>query len=403
MKTTVKNILLTLCATTLLLPVSCRDMLNNELLPGSQYENILQYTHENNSESLFELNYLNDPQNAALSLFFMMTGWRSEKMTLPEGSDIYNGTWGFCNPQKELYDVFVSEEGANGLRLKQTLKSYDRLIAEGYTVKPTDALFGVEGALMWKTRKVNGEVVMKYTTINFCLGALVTAGCVLLAACENNTLDPLSGKYPEPETYALNAVLLQQASKGETARTFTLFVELDGDIYTIRGVVMLDDGSMIRITYTGVLVFEAELPSFSYTLEVTKPYSWTPDGTTFIAVEGSQLNKITVASDGQTVACLEIVTEEDPASLTGEYPLKSVTSLERAVIQGQYLNLAWIGVPLDMVVESCSYYMEGESKMFIREGAIRIADADGVAFGNLPAKGSINITGATHTLVNPDL
>ena len=375
MKTTVKNILLTLCATTLLLPVSCRDMLDNELLPGSQYENILQYTHENNSESLFELNYLNDPQNAALSLFFMMTGWRSEKMTLPEGSDIYNGTWGFCNPQKELYDVFVSEEGANGLRLKQTLKSYDRLIAEGYTVKPTDALYGVEGALMWKTRKVNGEVVMKYTTINFCLGALVTAGCVLL----------------------------QQASKGETARTFTLFVELDGDIYTIRGVVMLDDGSMIRITYTGVLVFEAELPSFSYTLEVTKPYSWTPDGTTFIAVEGSQLNKITVASDGQTVACLEIVTEEDPASLTGEYPLKSVTSLERAVIQGQYLNLAWIGVPLDMVVESGSYYMEGESKMFIREGAIRIADADGVAFGNLPAKGSINITGATHTLVNPDL
>ena len=310
---------------------------------------------------------------------------------------------------------------------------------------------------------------MKHSIIS-CFKAAIAAGWILvaLAACENNAIDPLSGKYPEPEYCPLKALLSQNAVKGESARTFTLelgeagqslsiecigsrmtyflapgtytpagrneakagnyvtgdaeggswwttpdarrkladgtlFVALNGETYTIRGVVMLDDGSMIRITYTGVLVFEAELPSFSYTLEVTKPYSWTPDGTTFIAVEGSQLNKITVASDGQTVACLEIVTEEDPASLTGEYPLKSVTSLERAVIQGQYLNLAWIGVPLDMVVESGSYYMEGESKMFIREGAIRIADADGVAFGNLPAKGSINITGATHTLVNPDL
>lgn len=130
-----------------------------ELLPGNQYENILQYTHENNSESLFELNYVNDPQNAAMSLLFLMTGWRSEKMTLPEGSDIYNGTWGFCNPQKDLYDAFVAEEGAQGLRLKQTMKTYDQLLAEGYAIKPTDALYGVEGALMWKTRKVNGEVV----------------------------------------------------------------------------------------------------------------------------------------------------------------------------------------------------------------------------------------------------
>ncbi|MDR1557552.1 MAG: RagB/SusD family nutrient uptake outer membrane protein [Tannerellaceae bacterium] len=130
-----------------------------ELLPGSQYENILQYTHENNSESLFELNYLNDPQNTAMSLYVMMTGWRSEKMILPEGSDIYNGTWGFCNPQKELYDAFVAEEGANGLRLTQTMKTYDQLVAEGYAIKSTEMLYGVEGALMWKTRKVNSEFV----------------------------------------------------------------------------------------------------------------------------------------------------------------------------------------------------------------------------------------------------
>jgi hypothetical protein len=130
-----------------------------ELLPGNQYENLLQYTLENNSESLFELNYLNDPQNTAMSLYTMMTGWRSEKMVLPEGSDIYNGTWGFCNPQKDLYDAFVGAEGANGLRLKQTMKTHDQLVAEGYAIKPTEMLYGVEGALMWKTRKENGEFV----------------------------------------------------------------------------------------------------------------------------------------------------------------------------------------------------------------------------------------------------
>ncbi|MDR0619777.1 MAG: RagB/SusD family nutrient uptake outer membrane protein, partial [Bacteroidales bacterium] len=80
------------------------------LLPGNDYENILQYTRENNSESMFELNSLDDPNNAVMSLYAAMTGWRSEKMTLAPEYDIYNGTWGFCNPQKELYDAFVAEE-----------------------------------------------------------------------------------------------------------------------------------------------------------------------------------------------------------------------------------------------------------------------------------------------------
>jgi hypothetical protein len=132
-----------------------------ELLPGNQYENILQYTHDNNSESLFELNYVNDPQNAAMSLYVMMTGWRGDHMDFPGSgpSDLRSDTWGFCNPQKELYDAFVTEEGVNGLRLTQTMKTYDQFVALGYTIKATSELYGVEGALMWKTRKVNGEFV----------------------------------------------------------------------------------------------------------------------------------------------------------------------------------------------------------------------------------------------------
>ncbi|MDR2653654.1 MAG: RagB/SusD family nutrient uptake outer membrane protein [Prevotellaceae bacterium] len=128
-----------------------------ELLSGNQYENILQYTHENNSESVFELNYLNDPNNTAfLNLHFAMTGWRTDKMSLALGTDIYSGTWGFCNPQKELYDAFVAEEGANGLRLTQTMKTYDQILALGHSV--VQEMYGHEGYFMWKTRKVNGEV-----------------------------------------------------------------------------------------------------------------------------------------------------------------------------------------------------------------------------------------------------
>ncbi|MDR1593075.1 MAG: RagB/SusD family nutrient uptake outer membrane protein [Prevotellaceae bacterium] len=128
-----------------------------ELLPGNQYENILQYTHENNSESVFELNYLNDPQNTAfLNLLFAMTGWRTDHMSLAVGTDIYSGTWGYCNPQKELYDAFVAEEGENGLRLNHTMKTYAQIQALGHSV--TQEMIGHEGYFKWKDRKVSGEI-----------------------------------------------------------------------------------------------------------------------------------------------------------------------------------------------------------------------------------------------------
>jgi hypothetical protein len=136
-----------------------------ELLPGNQYENILQYTDENSSESLFEFNYVDDPQNAAFSLLAAMTGWRTDHMVTPEWSStgnpsgINNGTWGFCNPQKELYDAFVAEEGANGTRLAQTMITFDQFSALGFTINESQELYGVEGYLMWKNRKVNGEYI----------------------------------------------------------------------------------------------------------------------------------------------------------------------------------------------------------------------------------------------------
>jgi hypothetical protein len=122
------------------------------------YGEMLQYTNENNCESMFELNYLNDPNNAqVVNLYFAMTGWRTDQMNINPASDIYVGTWGYLNPQKELYDAFVATEGVNGYRLTRTMINFDQLTALGHSIMPGKELYGVEGYLMWKTRKVKGE------------------------------------------------------------------------------------------------------------------------------------------------------------------------------------------------------------------------------------------------------
>ncbi|MDR1348693.1 MAG: RagB/SusD family nutrient uptake outer membrane protein [Prevotellaceae bacterium] len=123
------------------------------------YENILQYTVDNCCESLFEINRLNDPNNAFTNwtLFAAMTGWRTDHMKIT--SEIYDGTWGFCNPQKDLYDAFVAEEGENGYRLNATMKSYDKVLEQGDTITDPQGLYGHEGYFIWKSRIVAGEMI----------------------------------------------------------------------------------------------------------------------------------------------------------------------------------------------------------------------------------------------------
>ncbi|MDR3286262.1 MAG: hypothetical protein LBT27_02310 [Prevotellaceae bacterium] len=158
----------------------------------------------------------------------------------------------------------------------------------------------------------------------------------------------------------------------------TLSVGKNDDNYTIRGTVLLEDNSMVKINYTGTIVFEPDPPSLTYKLKVTKPYAWTTDGTTYTPITGSQLNTITVLSEGIELAVLDVITEENPTTLAGTYQVKAVTALERAVAQGVYMDIAgWFGVPGIPVTEAPSYYLDNEIKMFIREGAITITDNNG--------------------------
>ena len=122
------------------------------------YGEILQTTAENNCESLFEFNSLNDPSLSPFDLMFCMTGWRTDKMTISSTADIYQGTWGYCvYYQKELYDAFVDTEGVNGYRLNKTMLSYDKLLASGSSIQSAQVLYGCEGNITWKARRTNTE------------------------------------------------------------------------------------------------------------------------------------------------------------------------------------------------------------------------------------------------------
>ncbi|MDR3226438.1 MAG: RagB/SusD family nutrient uptake outer membrane protein [Prevotellaceae bacterium] len=129
-----------------------------ELYQGD-YDDILQYTTENNSESIFEINRVNDVNNPYnyVSVYTAMVGWRGDAMSIT--SDIEKTTWGFCNPQKELYDAFVAEEGATGYRLKSTMLNYNDVLAQGDAILSGKLLYGHEGYFMWKNRVVADEMI----------------------------------------------------------------------------------------------------------------------------------------------------------------------------------------------------------------------------------------------------
>ena len=115
-----------------------------------EIENMLQYTTKNNCESMFEVNHLNDPNNAFTnwSLIAAMCGWRTDRMEINSGT-VSKDTWGYCaNYQKDLYDAFV----ANGddYRLKATMKTYDEVLAQGDRV--SSEVYGNEGYFIWKSR-----------------------------------------------------------------------------------------------------------------------------------------------------------------------------------------------------------------------------------------------------------
>ena len=244
----------------------------------------------------------------------------------------------------------------------------------------------------------------------------ILAGGVF-SACENDVIDSLTGKYPAPVDYKFATIASQnvvkqdggirtislqltssdasfdidfvvnahylkensytlvagagkngnytsarigkQGASAQNVTAGTIFVKLAGaSSYSINATLQLANNSFARVAYEGEIIFPEDPPAMTYTLEVQNPYVYTPDGTNYIPIVGAQLNKFTIFADNVQVAYFEIVTEANATSYTGTYPVKSVTENERAVVQGQYLDLGWFGVPGIPPIESGSFIVD---------------------------------------------
>ena len=251
----------------------------------------------------------------------------------------------------------------------------------------------------------------------------------MFAACKKDMIDPLTGKYPKPVEFTSNmigsqnvvkqeggirVISLQMSSAGtsfdvdfvvntfflrenaytiapaESARngnyiaarfgqqsvvTGVIDVKLSGEnTYTISGTLQLADNTFVKVFFEGAIIFEPDPPEYTYTLEVQKPYAYTMDGMTFTPVVGSQLNNIDVYADGALVAHFEIVTAENPSSLSGDYPVSGeIRDANGAVVQGMYMDLSMFGVG---IIEGGSFIFEDENQ-YIFGGKLTIADDNG--------------------------
>ncbi|NCD15287.1 MAG: RagB/SusD family nutrient uptake outer membrane protein, partial [Bacteroidia bacterium] len=129
------------------------------------YENILTYLAEGSPESMLESNRILDMNNAwdEFSFFEVMNHWRMDNLeaTSPQFLDYKETGWGFMVPQKSLYDAFVAEEGADGYRLNQTMKTYDQMTELGVKLQKGKSIIN-EGFFLWKRRFSSAEAPITF-------------------------------------------------------------------------------------------------------------------------------------------------------------------------------------------------------------------------------------------------
>ncbi len=148
------------------------EVINSGLygLYTGNYDDIFSYDNKNCCESMFEGNRVYDSNNVwdNYTMYALMVGPRTDRFKSFE-SDLYQQGWGFCCPQKGLYDAFVAEEGANGYRLNCSLRTYAQFKAQGNVMMSGKTLFGNESYFNWKGRIRAGEIPSKgygYVYIN---------------------------------------------------------------------------------------------------------------------------------------------------------------------------------------------------------------------------------------------
>lgn len=158
------------------------------------YGDIPQSQYNNNKESMFESNFVLDKDNNTFRLIapscglcvYTRSGY-DERSGEANILHLYYNTWGGFSPRSGVYEAFVAEEGVDGYRLSQTIKTYDYMASQGYSMKADQQEFS-EGFFMWKGRYMTSDADMTATLLpnlfrNFCWMRYAE---VLLMAAEAN-------------------------------------------------------------------------------------------------------------------------------------------------------------------------------------------------------------------------
>ena len=173
------------------------------------YDMQFHAVNNNNCESMLELQWRNDQEQAwsQMDMTFLMQGWRTGNMTL-EGKaadEVAQGTYGFLNPRKSLYDAFVKAEGKNGYRLQKTLLNSDQMAAYGVKLNPGQYLYGCEGYLFFKNRILKSDNIMDnpgFQVVQYTDRKIMRYAEVLLLAAEAN----LQAGQPDKALYDINQI-----------------------------------------------------------------------------------------------------------------------------------------------------------------------------------------------------
>ena len=134
------------------------------------YENLLHQGNDYDAEHVLEWNAVTDFNNLTVNLYYLYRGFRGEFYNWNVSDpNINNTAYGFYNPTKDLYEAFVKEEGADGYRLNQSIKTLPQIESYGISLIPGKTLHGHEGYWNWKQRMLSGDYIIfgLFATVNY--------------------------------------------------------------------------------------------------------------------------------------------------------------------------------------------------------------------------------------------
>jgi len=128
------------------------------------FENILTTKAENNSESMFESNYIFDMNNiwGMGDMIWVYANWRGDMLTFDLNQTTYSSNgWGFFNPTKEAYSAF--KDIGDTYRLNASIKTTEQMAEIGITIRTSIAyMYDQDGLFGWKYRIYNSDNVFLY-------------------------------------------------------------------------------------------------------------------------------------------------------------------------------------------------------------------------------------------------